>query len=34
VVHREAMPLLPIHRQLKAFLIEEGETIIANANGA
>jgi DNA-binding transcriptional LysR family regulator len=34
VAHREAMPLLPIHRQLKAFLIEEGETIIANANGS
>jgi hypothetical protein len=28
------MPLLPIHRQLKAFLIEEGETIIANASSA
>lgn len=32
VAHRAAMPLLPLHRQLKAFLIEEGEAIISGGS--
>jgi DNA-binding transcriptional LysR family regulator len=32
VAHRQAMPLLPVHRRLKAFLFEHGNAMIAAAD--
>jgi DNA-binding transcriptional LysR family regulator len=34
VVHRRNMPLLPVHTQLRRFLLEEGRTLIAGIENA